>query len=185
MQIADAQLDVRCTYLNGSVGQLVSGAIWLGSAAAATWSGVRPGIWILALGGAFIFPLTVLVLKLSGGPGVLPRKHPMNALAMQIAFTVPLAAPVAAAATIHHLNWFYPAVAIVVGAHYLPFTFLYGMWQYAVLGALMLAGGLVIAMQWPDSFASGGWFGGGLLWLFALWVFPRTRRPGGSMQSTN
>jgi hypothetical protein len=31
---------------------------------------------------------------------------------------------------------------IVLGAHYLPFVFLYGLWQFWVLGALLVGGGV-------------------------------------------
>ena len=176
MQISDAQREVREAYLNGAVGQLVSGLIWLAASALGTFASHRQGILVLAFGGVCIFPLTVLALKMTGRRGTLPAGHPMNALAMQIAFTVPLVAPVVAAATLHRINWFFPAVSVVVGVHYLPFVFLYGMWQFAVLGALMLGGGILIAMQRPDSFAAAGWLGGALLCAFALWVFPRHLR---------
>src|SRR5688500_12958240 len=41
MLIADAQRDVRSTFLGGSVGQLVSAVLWAASAALATWGRPR------------------------------------------------------------------------------------------------------------------------------------------------
>ncbi len=35
--------------------------------------------------------------------------------------------PLVAAATLYRLGWFYPAFMIVLGAHYFPFAFLYGL----------------------------------------------------------
>jgi hypothetical protein len=123
---------------------------------------------MLALGGMFIFPLTQLFLRLMGRPTSLPKGHPMNALAMQIAFIVGLMLPLIAAATLCHVYWFYPAFLLVVGAHYLPFTFLYGMRQFLVLAALMIAAGLLTGLYAPAHFALGGWIGAALLLAFAL-----------------
>jgi len=50
----------------------------------------------------------------------------MNALAMQVAFVLPLSLPLVFAATAYRQNWFYPAFMIALGSHYLPFIFLYG-----------------------------------------------------------
>ena len=35
---------------------------------------------------------------------------------------------------------------ILLGAHYLPFVFLYGMRMFAVLAAILVGGGILIAM---------------------------------------
>ena len=94
---------------------------------------------VLVVVGAFIFPLTQLVLRAMGRRASLSPGNPLRFLAMQVAFTVPLSLPLVGAATLHHLNWFYPAMMIVVGAHYLPFMFLYGMWQFAILAAALPA----------------------------------------------
>jgi uncharacterized protein DUF7010 len=168
MTIAEAQRDVRTTFLGGFPGQLVSGLIWLASAALATWSSHKAAILALAVGGIFIFPLTQLLLRLMSRPASLPKGHPMNALAMQIAFIVPSCLPLIAAATLHRVDWFYPAFLIVVGAHYLPFTFLYGMRQFLVLAAMLIAAGLVIGLYVQSVFFLGAWIGAGLLIAFAF-----------------
>ena len=72
------------------------------------------------------------------------------------------------AATLHHLGWFYPALLIVVGAHYLPFVFLYGMWTFALLAGLMITGGVWIGMTMPGALSLGGWYGAVLLLVFAV-----------------
>jgi hypothetical protein len=168
MSISDAQRDVRTTFLGGFAGQLVSGLIWLASAALATWASPRAAILVLVLGGMCIFPLTQLTLRLMGHPAALPKGHPMNGLAMEIAFIVPFCLPLIGAAALHHLTWFYPAFMIVVGAHYLPFAFLYGMRQFLVLGALLIAAGLLIGLYLPSSFSLGAWVTAPLLFIFAF-----------------
>jgi len=130
MTVTDAQREVRSVFLGGSIGQLVSGIIWLFSAAVSTWVGIRQGIIVLVVGGMFIFPLTQLALRVAGRPATLSRENPLRQLAIQVAFIVPLTLPVVAGAALHNVNWFYPACMIIVGAHYMPFIFLYGMREY-------------------------------------------------------
>jgi hypothetical protein len=174
MDVGAAQREVREVYRNGSVGQLVSGAVWLASSAAATWGSFRLGVIVLVLGGFFIFPLTVAALRLAGSSGSLSPGNPLRALAMQIAFTVPLAIPLILAATRAGAGWFYPAFMIVVGAHYLPFAFLYGMRAFLVLGAAMVAGGWALGTLGGDRPTVGGWATAAALVAFGLWA---ARRP--------
>ena len=96
----------------------MSSLVWLVSAALATWQSPKAAIISLFVGGFFIFPMTQLLLRLKGRNASLPKGHPMNALGMQIAFTLPFNLPLVAAATAHHLNWFYPAFMIALGTHY-------------------------------------------------------------------
>jgi hypothetical protein len=168
VNISDAQRDVRTVFLGGFAGQLISSAVWFLSAAAATWYSSRSAIELLVFGGMFIFPLTQLLLRLMGGPYSLAKGHPMNALAMQVAFTVPLSLPLIAATTYYRQNWFYPAFMIVVGSHYLPFMFLYGMWQFGILAASLIGVGIVIALYLPAVFNVGGWLTALLLLVFAF-----------------
>lgn len=167
MQVLDAQRDMRQWFLGGFAGQLVSGLLWLLSAACATWAGHRAGILVLALGGMLIYPLTLGVLRLLGRTGRRPG-NPLDALAMQVAFTVPMGLPLVGAAALHHHDWFYPAFMIVVGAHYLPFVFLYGMPQFAILSAGLVLGGLALGLYAHGAFALGGWLTGAALLVFAV-----------------
>ena len=57
---------------------------------------------------------------------------------------------------------------IVLGAHYLPFVFMYGMWQFAGLCAILVASGTMIAMYLPHPVSLGGWITAALLLVFAF-----------------
>lgn len=168
MEIEQAQRDVRTTFLGGFAGQLISGIIWLLSAALATWYSQTAGIAVLVFGGIFIFPLTQLMLRLMGHTGSLSSGHPMNRLAMQVAFTLPLNLPLVGAATLYRLEWFYPAFMIALGTHYLPFVFLYGMWQFGILAVLLYSGGLLLGLYGPPIFSLGGWLTAAVLLVFAF-----------------
>lgn len=170
MDIAAAQREVRSEFLGGFVGQSVSGGIWAVSAALGTWVSPAAAIWTLFIGGVLIFPLTLLGLRAMGlakGPrNGLSRDNPMGQLATQLTFTLNL--PLIAAATLYRLDWFYPACLMGVGAHYVPFVFLYGMRMFALLAAVMMAAGFVIAMFVPGTFTLAGWIGAATLMAFAF-----------------
>lgn len=171
MEVREAQGEVHSVFLGGSVGQAVSGLIWLVSAALGTWGSVTNAVIALAIGGMFIFPLTQLALRLLGHRAGLRKENPFNALAMQTAFIIPICLPVIGAAALYNINWFYPAFLIVVGAHYLPFITLYGMREYAVLAAAFIGAGFLIGMYFSINFTTGGWVGAVILLLFAAYVF--------------
>jgi len=83
---------------------------------------------------------------------------------------VPLSLPVIGAASLYNINWFYPAFMLIVGVHYMPFIFLYGMGEFAVLSAVLIGGGVAIGMLLPHTFIVGGWFTAVILLLFAMLV---------------
>ncbi len=185
MMIEDAQREMRAVYAGGAVGQLVSGVIWLISAALGTFISTNAGLISLFLGGMFIFPLTQLALRLVGRRVSTGKDNALNSLAREVAFIVPLCLPVIYAAARANVNWYYPAFLIVVGAHYLPFMFLYGIRQYMFLGGLMIVGGVGFAMLLPQAFTPAGWFGGILLVGFAglLWKITGEEKPSGVMSN--
>jgi hypothetical protein len=168
MQVSDAQREVRTVFLGGFPGQLVSGTLWLISAVLGTWGSHRNAIVFLVVAGVFIFPLAQLLLRAMRRPVSLSPGNPLGALALQIALTIPLSLPLVGAATLHREGWFYPALMVVVGAHYLPFVFLYGMPMFAALGALMIGAGVAFGMTGAGSFSLGGWTTGLLLLTFAF-----------------
>jgi hypothetical protein len=167
MQVADAQREVRTTFVGGLWGQMASAVVWLLSAALATWSTPRAAMTALVAGGFFIFPMTQLMLRMSSRKASLSRENPLGGLAMQIAFTVPICMLLLVPVAMFRLNWFYPAMMIIVGAHYLPFVFLYGMRMFFLLSGALAGSGVVIALYFSRSFSIGGWIGGVLLLVFA------------------
>ena len=68
---------------------------------------------------------------------------------------------------------------IVVGAHYLPFTFLYGMRQFIALAGLLLGPGLLVGLYAPQMAVAGGVFTSAILVVFALIGRKSVRREAG------
>jgi uncharacterized protein DUF7010 len=170
MRIEEAQSEMRRVYLGGSVGAFVCAVLWLASAAIATWGSGTLAVYVLMLGGAFIFPAMTLVLKLMGRPTLASKENPLNKLAMQVAFTVPLSIPLILAATKNQSEWFYAGFLIVVGAHYLPFVTLYGMQLFYGVAAVMIGAGVALPILQPGVFAIGGWFGGAMFVVLGVWL---------------
>jgi len=92
----------------------------------------------------------------------------MNGLAVQVAFTLPLTLPLVFAATAYRHSWFYPAFMIALGSHYLPFIFLYGMWEFGVLAASLIGSELMLGLYLPTTLSLGGWLTALILLIFAF-----------------
>ena len=169
MDIQDAQREVRSVYIGGFWGQLVSSVIWLVSAALGTWVSPKASILAILIAGFFIFPLTQMMLRLSGRPASVSKENSLNGLGMQVAFVLPFSMFLLVPVGLYRLNWFFPALMVLLGAHYLPFVFLYGMRMFWVLAGILIALGLVIAHYSSATFSVGAWMAGLTLFVFA-WI---------------
>jgi hypothetical protein len=167
MTIGDGQREIRTRFVGGFYGQLVAGILWLVSAGLATWRGPRASIVMLVVGGFFIFPATELLIRIVGERTPVSSTNALRSLGMQVAFVLPLSMPLLLPVGLYRLNWFYPAMMVLLGAHYLPFVFLYGMRMFALLAALLVGGGIAIAMYFSASFSIGAWYTGTILLVFA------------------
>jgi hypothetical protein len=167
MTISEAQREIRTRFVGGCYGQLVSGLLWLAAAALAEWRGPRASIVTLVVGGFFLFPATELLVRLTGERTPVSPANALGSLGMQVAFVLPLSMPLLVPVGLYRLHWFYPAMMILLGAHYLPFVFLYGMRLFAALCALLVGGGLVIALYFSASFSLGAWYTASVLLVFA------------------
>lgn len=168
MDIAAAQREMRSAYLGGFAGQLVSALLWAASGALALGGSRDAAMVVLVVGGVLIYPLTTAGLRLLGRPGRVGGDNRLAGLGAQVAFVLPLCLPLVGAATLHRPEWFYPAFMVALGAHYLPFVFLYGMRVFAVLGALLWGSGFLLATVRPLGFSAGAWITAALLLAFAL-----------------
>jgi hypothetical protein len=167
LHIQDAQREVRFVYVGGFWGQLVSSVIWLASAALGTWVSPKASILAIVIAGFFIFPLTQLMLRLSGRPASVSKGNAFHYLGMQVAFVLPLSMLLLFPVGLYNLNLFFPALMILLGAHYLPFATLYGMRMFLFLAGFLIAAGVVIAQYFAAAFSLGAWITGLALFLFA------------------
>lgn len=148
--LREAQAEVRRAYLGASVGQIYSGLAWLVSVGVWWLVSDLSGIVTLLVAGFLVYPVTTGVCRLLGRPGSIPSSNPLRTLGQTAPIVGAMGVPVALGATLHDQQWFFPAMMIVIGAHYLPFWPLYGMPVFVPLGIAMWAVGLVVAMWLPS-----------------------------------
>jgi hypothetical protein len=167
MEIQDAQREVRSVYIGGFWGQLVISVIWLASAALGTWATPKASILTVVVAGFFIFPLTQLMLRLSGRPARVSRENSFHSLGMQVALVLPFSMLLLIPVGNYRLNLFFPALMLLTGAHYLPFAFMYGMRMFLFLAGILMGVGVVIARYFSHSFSVGAWIAGVTFFIFA------------------
>jgi hypothetical protein len=144
--VAQAQSDMRVGYLFGAPGVATSGVAWLAAAAMAMAVSPKAGMWALLIGGAFIFPVSVVLTRLLGSPGKHADRNPLGGLAVE--GTVWMLAGIAVAFGIQalRLEWFFPAMLLAIGGRYITFQTIYGMRIYWILGALLCVAGISLAL---------------------------------------
>lgn len=169
MDVQVAQREVRSVYVGGFWGQLVASVIWLVSAALGAWVTPKASILTVVIGGFFIFPLTQMMLRLSGRRASVSRENPFHSLGMQVAFVLPFSMLLLVPVGHYDLNLFFPALMVLLGAHYLPFASLYGMRMFLFLAGTLIAMGVVVARYFSGTFSPGAWVTGLTLFVFA-WI---------------
>jgi hypothetical protein len=169
MEILEAQREMRSVYIGGFWAQLLFSILYLASAALGTWVSPKASILTIVIGGMFMFPFSQMILRLSGRPARVSRENPFHWLGMQIALVLPFSMLLLVPVGLYRLNWFFPALMILVGAHYLPFVSLYGMRMFLFLAGVLIAMGVVIALYFAETFSPGAWIAGLTLFVFA-WI---------------
>jgi len=168
LTIPQAQYELRQRFVGGFYGQLVSAILWFASAALSTFLSQKSGIILLVLGGFFIFPATEALLKVFEKSKPLSPGNSLKSLGMQVAFVLPLSMPLLFPVCAFKTELFYPAMMVLVGAHYLPFVFLYGMKIFAPLAALLVTLGVMMILYFPAAFSTGAWITAPILLAFAV-----------------
>jgi hypothetical protein len=167
-ELTQAPAELRYSYRSASVGQIYAGTVWLVSAVVWIAADNTVGVLVLLIGGFFIYPVTTLASRLLGNPGSVPPANPLREASIAIPVVGALCIPVVGAAAFYDINWFYPAFMVVMGAHYLPFSHLYGMRIFVPLGAAMWLAGLSIGLWAPAWSAVGALLtGAALVWVGA------------------
>lgn len=168
MHVEAAQREIRYGAIGGFWGQILYSVLYLASAAVGTWSTAKASIITAVIGGFFVFPLMQLMLRLEGRKPM-SKKNPFYWFCMQIAFVLPLSMLLLWPVGLYRLNWFFPALMILVGAHYLPFATSFGMRMFLFLAAILVTEGWVIAIYFSHTFSLGAWVTGLTLFVFA-WI---------------
>lgn len=144
MTVAAAQADMRDGYRSGAAGILISGLVWAASGASAFLSSAEQAVWVLFVGGALIYPVSLALCKILGSRAGNVKENPLAGLAMATTFWLILSLPLAYAAQLVRIEFFFPAMLLIIGGRYLTFATIYGMRLYWILGFALAGAGVAL-----------------------------------------
>ncbi|GAB3383704.1 DUF7010 family protein [Lysobacter fragariae] len=173
--IAQAQGDMRFAYYGGAPGVLTSATVWLVAALVSLQVSPERAIWTLFVGGMLIHPVAVLLTKAIGRPGNHRRGNPLGSLALASTFWLVMSLPLAYVVSRFRIDWFFPAMLLVIGGRYLTFSTMFGTRLYwACGGALALAGYWLARTSATPTM--GAFTGAAIEAFFAIMIFVAARR---------
>ncbi|MBD3386377.1 hypothetical protein GF407_15815 [candidate division KSB1 bacterium] len=160
--------EYRHCHFGGAVYLIVEGILWLLSAIVGYFGQIPVAMLILLIGGMFIHPIATTFSKLLKVPS-LQKSNRLSILITWLSLTIPLGLPLIFMATLGGREYlFFPAFAVLVGAHWLPFTYVYSMNSFIVLSIILVVVGIIFGFIYTQFFAICGFFVGFILFFFAL-----------------
>ena len=173
--IADAQREMRFAYYGGAPGMLTSAAVWLTAGVVSLRVSPERGVWALLIGGMLIHPVSLLLVKAIGRSGKHSPGNPFGSLALATTFWLVLSCVLAYTVSLLHIEWFFPAMLLVIGGRYLTFSTIFGARIYWACGAALVLAGYAL---WRTNAAPayGAFSGAALEAGFALAIFATSRR---------
>lgn len=141
--LTDFQQDMRRGYLWGATGIMTSGLVWLTAGLVACFSLPQHAIWTLFIGASFIVPVANLIDRALGAAGKHSAGNKLAPLAMESTVFMLMCLPLAYGLSLFRMEWFFPAVLMIIGGRYLIFASVYGTRWYWLLGACLGAAAVI------------------------------------------
>jgi len=173
--LLQAQQDMRRGYVSGATGILASALAWAAAAATAYFVSAERSVWVLFIGGMLIHPVAVLLDKAFGASGSHAKNNPLGVLAAATTLWLIFSLPLAYVAHLQRIEWFFPAMLLVIGGRYLTFATIFGMRLYWALG-LSLAGAAAALVYFEASAQTSALTGSVIEFVFAIAAFVRHAR---------
>ena len=142
--LREAQADMRRAYFGGAAGVAASSIAWLSAACVALRGQADTAVWTLLVAGVFIHPVGVLLARLAGRSAAHTKGNPLATLAGATTFWLIFSLPLAYAVSRLHVEWFFPAMLLVIGGRYLCFDTLFGDRTYWACGLVLAAAGFAL-----------------------------------------
>jgi hypothetical protein len=171
----DNHTEIRHSYQGGFSILLVEGLIWVLAAIFWNFVSFKIGILIIIIGGTFFYPLGQLLQLILKRPKI-RKENPLNLLFTLIGLIIPFSFPLIFLLTKENVELFFPALTIIIGAHYLPFVYAYKLNTYWVLASLLVVGGSFFGFIMPENSFYCAYYTGILLLLFAMLNFYITKK---------
>lgn len=163
----DYVTEIRQTYLAAVPHTLFTAFIWLKAGIIGDYGLYSSAIIFFIVGGTFIFIGGELLRKLMKAPQRISKENRLPQFFTLLAFTVPLSYPLIYLVTKNNPANFFPAFMILIGAHYLPFVFGYGLKTFGALSILLVGLGTYFGMFFPSSFSFPAYVTATLMLVFA------------------
>ena len=173
--IADAQCEMRTAYYGGAPGMLTSAGVWTVAGAVALRQTPERAVWALFVGGMLIHPLSVVSTKVMGSSGAHSKQNPLGTLALATTFWMIMCLPLAYGVSLRRIEWFFPAMLMIIGGRYLTFSTIFGTRLYWLCGGTLAMAGYLVATinAFP---AVGAFVGAAIEAAFAIVIFVQARR---------
>ncbi len=166
----EQQYEMRHAYFDGAPGILVSGFVWISSSLVCYLLGLNNAVWTLLIGGAFIYPMSVIVTKMLGRSAKTNKTNALNQLVMASTIWLILGCAMAYGLFLLMPKLFFPAMMATIGCRYLVFASVFGRLVFWIMGASLIATGYLMLILSVEPFISAG-FGGLIEVLFSFFVF--------------
>ena len=172
----EQQQEMRHAHYDGAPGVMVSGLVWIAAAFVCYQLGINKAVWTLLIGGAFIYPISLIVTKAIGRTAKTSKDNALNQLGMASTIWLILCCAMAYGLFLLKPALFFPAMMATIGSRYLIFASIYGRPIFWVMGvSLIVAGNLVLFAAVTPVLAAG--LGGLIEILFAFFVFSKASKP--------
>ena len=172
--LAAAQQDMRFAYLGGGPGMLASSIIWFAAGMTAWLESPRLAVWVLLIGGMFIHPLGLLLLRAFKRPARHAADNPLGRLALETTVWMIFGMLICLGVAQIRQELFFPAMLLTIGGRYLTFATIYGDRIYWLVGLVLAISGWVLAASGAHP-ALGAFAGAAIEIAFALVIILRAK----------
>lgn len=166
---------MRFAYFGGAPGMMTSAVVWLIAGVVSVRMSSDRAIWTLFVGGMLIHPVSLLLTKALGRSAKHSAGNPFGSLALATTFWMILMLPLAYGASRLHIEWFFPAMLLIIGGRYLTFSTIFGARIFWICGATLALAGLALGRA-NASPALSAFSGAAIEAAFALTIFSTSRQ---------
>ncbi len=171
----DYHKEIRQSYLGGFPILLIEGVFWILAGILWDFVSFKVGIIVIIVGGISFYPLGQLFQVILKRPKII-QENPLKLLFTQISLIIPFSFPLIFLLAKENLNLFFPALTIIIGAHYLPFIYAYKMKTYWILAFLLVVEGSLFGFIVHDNIHYCAYYTGIILLLFAIITYYLTKK---------
>lgn len=173
LSISEAHQNEMCyAHYDGAPGVLVSGFVWVTAASVGYLIGIYQSVWTLLIGGALIYPISLVLTKMLGRPAKVSNGNALNQLAMASTVWLILCCLMAFGLFLLKQNLFFPAMMATIGCRYFVFASVFGRSIFWIFGgSLLLAANFSFLFALSPVIAAA--IGGGIELFFGLFIFLR------------